>query len=466
MPSGRPAEVMQVRVWSAVNRRRTWMLDAIRTRLWPVPTMAIAVAIVAGLLLPELDQMLDGAMPAEVSRWIFGGGPAAARDLLAAIAGSVMTVTSLTFSLTLVTLQLASSQFSPRLLRTFARDRFVQRTLGLFVATFAYALTVLRTVRDSDNGGTVFVPQISVTVGFLLAVISVITLVLFLGHLVRLIRVETLLGSVLSEALHNAEASLEQMDESSQRRSVPSPPHDAVPVAGSGTGFLTGVDAQPVVGAAADAGAVVVLNRKPGDWVVKGTPVALVWAAGGGRLDDDDFSAVRDCVTEAVRVGDERTPVQDIGYAVRQLTDVVVKALSPGINDPTTAVHGIGHLSALLCRLADRRLGPSVYCDDDDVVRVVVEGPHLAELLDEAVTQPRHYGAEDAAVLAALTRLLRDLAWCAGSRHHSAIDNQLTRMRRTVASQDFDPAEREMLEGLALATEEALAGRWRRPDVV
>lgn len=75
MPCGRPAEVMQVRVWSAVNRRRTWMLDAIRTRLWPVPTMAIAVAIVAGLLLPELDQMLDGAMPAEVSRWIFGGAP-------------------------------------------------------------------------------------------------------------------------------------------------------------------------------------------------------------------------------------------------------------------------------------------------------------------------------------------------------------------------------------------------------
>ena len=143
MPCGRPAEVMQVPVWSAVNRRRTWMLDAIRTRLWPVPTMAIAVAMVAGLLLPELDQLLDGAMPAELSRWIFGGSPAAARDLLAAIAGSVMTVTSLTFSLTVVTLQLASSQFSPRLLRTFARDRFVQRTLGLFVATFAYALTVL-----------------------------------------------------------------------------------------------------------------------------------------------------------------------------------------------------------------------------------------------------------------------------------------------------------------------------------
>ena len=443
------------------------MFDAFRTRLWPVPALAIAIAIAAGLLLPELDHTLDGAMPAELSRWIFGGGPGAAREVLAAIAGSVMTVTSLTFSLTVVTLQLASSQFSPRLLRTFARDRFVQRTLGLFVATFAYALTVLRTVRDSDNGGTPFVPQISVTVGFLLAVISVITLVLFLGHLVRMIRVETLLASVLGEAMHDAQASLEQLDESESTggESAPSPPRTAVPVAATGTGFLTGVDAESVIGAAADAGAVVMLHRKPGDWVVKGTPVALVWAAGGGRLDDDAVSQLRDCVAGVVRVGDERTPLQDIGYAVRQLTDVVVKALSPGINDPTTAVHGIGHLSALLCRLADRRLGVSVYRDDDDVVRVVVEGPVLADLLDEAVTQPRHYGAEDATVLAALTRLLRDLAWCAGSRHQTAITSQLARMRRTVVSQDFDPDEREGLERLALATEEALAGHWRSPEV-
>ena len=451
-------------VFSAVNRRRTWILDAVRTRLWPVPAMAIAVAMVAGLLLPELDQALDGAMPAELSRWIFGGGPAAAREVLAAIAGSVMTVTSLTFSLTVVTLQLASSQFSPRLLRTFARDRFVQRTLGLFVATFAYALTVLRTVRDSDNGGTVFVPQISVTVGFLLAVTSVITLVLFLGHLVRLIRVETLLGSVLGEALHNAQASLEQRDESGRDEPAPMPPDSALPITATGTGFLTGVEARAVVGVAVDAGAIVLLHRKPGDWIVEGTPVALAWPPGGGRLADDDVSALRDCVSQAVRVSDERTPVQDIGYAVRQLTDVVVKALSPGINDPTTAVHGIGHLSALLCRLADRRLGFSVHRDDDDAVRVVVAGPKLTDLLDEAVTQPRHYGAEDAAVLAAITRLLRDLAWCTGARHHEAITNQLSRMRRTVASQDFDPGEREGLENLALGVEEALAGGWRSPN--
>ncbi|MDY6999601.1 MAG: DUF2254 domain-containing protein [Actinomycetota bacterium] len=450
--------------WTAVNRRRTWVLDGIRTRLWPVPAMAIVIAIVIGALLPELDEALDGAMPAELSRWIFGGGPAAAREVLAAIAASVMTVTSLTFSLTLVTLQLASGQFSPRLLRTFAQDKFVQRTLGLFVATFAYALTVLRTVRDSDNGGTVFVPQISVTVGYLLAVISVIALVLFLAHLVRQIRVETLLGSVLDEALRNAETSLEQMDESAQDDAAPAPPPGAYPVGAPSTGFLTGVNQQPLVDAAAGAGAVVALSRKPGDWVVAGTPVAMVWAGPGGGLDDDAVEELRTCVAKVIHIGEERTPVQDIGYAIRQLTDVVVKALSPGINDPTTAVHGIGHLSALLCRLADRRLGAAVCRDDDGVARVVVQGPELADLLDEAVTQPRHYGVEDAAVLAALTRLLRDLAWCAGTRHEQAITSQLARMRRTVAGQDFDPAERESLEQLALAVEEALAGRWRSPE--
>ncbi len=450
-------------VWKAVKRRRTWIGDWIRTRLWPVPAMAIAAALVAGLLLPELDRALVDALPGQASRWIFGGGPAAAREVLGAIAASVMTVTSLTFSLTVVTLQLASGQFSPRLLRTFARDRFVQRTLGLFVATFVYALTVLRTVRDGSNGGEVFVPQISVTVGFVLAVISVITLVLFLAHLVRLIRVETLLGTVLAQALRNAQTTLEQLDESAQSPQVPSPPERALPVTAAGTGFLVGVDEQPLVAAAARVDAVVLLNRKPGDWVVQGTPVALTWGR-SGDLDDDAAGEIGECVAEVVRIGDERTPVQDIGYAVRQLTDVVVKALSPGINDPTTAVHGIGHLSALLCRLSDRRLGSAVHCDDDDVVRVVVEGPELADLLDEAVTQPRLYGQDDPAVLAALTRLLRDLAWCAGARERSAVTVQLARLRRTVAGQDFDPGEREHLERLALSVEEALAGRWQAPQ--
>ncbi len=449
-----------VALWSAINRRRSWMVDALRTRLWPVPVLGIAAAVLAGVVLPALDEMVDGGVPDVISGFLFGGGPGAARDVLSAIAGSVMTVTSLTFSLTLVTLQLASGQFSPRLLRTFVRDRFVQRTLALFVATFAYALTVLRTVRDDSDVRAEFVPQISVTVAYLLAITSIIGLVLFLAHLVRQIRVETMLGAVLVDAVTTAESVFDEVDDTARNGEAPTPPAAAVAVTARRTGFLTGVDEPPLVAAAARVDAVVALCRKPGEWIVAGTPVALVWSASGDRPADDALEELSDCLAEAVAVGDERTPVQDIGYAVRQLTDVAVKALSPGINDPTTAVHAIGHVSALLCRLAERRLGCTLHCDDDGHVRAVVPGPEFAELLDIATTQPRRYGASDAAVLSALLRLLRDLAWCAGSVHAASISGQLSRLVGTVDRQEFDDAERAGLDDLADAVQGALAGRW------
>ncbi|NGP09706.1 DUF2254 domain-containing protein, partial [Rhodococcus sp. 14C212] len=166
---------------SAVLKRRQVLVEAVRSRLWPVPAAAVLLAVLAGIGLPELDAAVDARLPPSVAGYLFGGGADAAREVLSAIAASLITVTSLTFSLTLVTLQLASSQYSPRLLRTFAADRVVQRTLALFLATFTYALTVLRTVRsDTDDAdGTAFVPQMAMTTAYLLTVASVLALVLF-----------------------------------------------------------------------------------------------------------------------------------------------------------------------------------------------------------------------------------------------------------------------------------------------
>ena len=171
-------------------------MDSLRTQLWPLPLLAVALAVVLGTTLPALDSTVDGELPESATALLFSGGPEAARSVLQAISGSLITVTSLTFSLTVVTLQLASSQFSPRLLRTFSSDRFVHATLALFLAAFAFALTVLRSVRDEGTGKTAFVPEISVTVAFILAMASVIGLVLFLAHLTREIRVETMLRRV------------------------------------------------------------------------------------------------------------------------------------------------------------------------------------------------------------------------------------------------------------------------------
>ncbi len=446
-----------------IRSRRARFTDAVRTRLWPVPVIGVALAIAAGLALPELDAAIDGHLPTFVSDFLFGGGPGTAQQVLGSVASSLITVTSLTFSLTLVTLQLASSQFSPRLLRTFVRDRTVQRTLGLFLATFAYALTVLRTVRDGTVGGTIFVPKISVTVAYVLAVVSVVALVFFLSHLVSQIRVETMLRTVSADARATGRTLFDDLDsEGGFAGPLPSAPPSALRIPAASTGFITTLDVEGLLLTAIDADAVVLVDRMAGDWLIKGTPVAFAWPAGpDDAIDDDRASTLRNGIASAIETGSERTPIHDIGYGLRQLTDVAIKALSPGINDPTTAVHALGHSCALLCELAGRRLGPSAHCDDDGEARLVIRRPDFAALLDLAVSQPKGYGSADASVISRLFWLLREVAWCSQlPAHRAAVANQLDRLRTTIATEDFDLVAREGFDRLAQTVEDALREEW------
>ena len=194
--------------------------EAFRTQLWPLPAAGTLLGLALGVALPRLDAHVDEDLSAGTTVYLFGGGPSAARELLGAVSGSLITVTSLTFSLTVVTLQLASSQFSPRLLRTFTRDRVVHVTLALFLTTFTYSLAVLRAVRDEDGEQAAFVPQISVTLAFVLGVASVLGLVIFLGHLAREIRVETMLRKVHRDATRTVARVL---DERGPTRAAPGP---------------------------------------------------------------------------------------------------------------------------------------------------------------------------------------------------------------------------------------------------
>lgn len=444
-------------VFNGARQRRAVLVDAMRSRLWPVPAVGVVVAVVLGVALPELDVAVDGHMSPTFAGYLFGGSPDGAREVLSAISTSLMTVTSLTFSLTLVTLQLASSQYSPRLLRTFAADRFVQRTLALLLATFAYALTVLRTVRNATDRSGLFVPRISVTVAYLLAVASVLALVLFLGHLVRQIRIETMLDHVSTDVLDTVGRTAALLDE--EPASTRMSPRDGgqMIVAGS-SGFLTQVDEGALLAAAVDSDAVVWVDRPVGTAVVADVPVARGWAADvGGRLDADAMDPLRRRVAAALHTGVERTATQDVGYGLRQLTDVAIRALSPGINDPTTAVHALNSSAAVLCELARYRLGPRVLRDENDTIRVVLARPDLPDLLDLVCTQPQLYGARDPLVMGSLIALLRDLAWVVRvGEHRSAIAQRCERLRQTIAVQGFGAAERDHLEGLLTQVRSAL----------
>ncbi|MET3951026.1 DUF2254 domain-containing protein [Arthrobacter sp. UYEF36] len=430
-----------------MNGRAAHWLDALRTRLWPLPVFAVAVAVVLGMVLPALDSAVDGQLPESVTVFLFSGGPEAARAVLQAISGSLITVTSLTFSLTVVTLQLASSQFSPRLLRTFTSDRFVHGTLALFLAAFAFALTVLRSVRDEGSGHTAFVPEISVTVAFAIAIASVVGLVLFLGHLTREIRVETMMRRVNVETRETIDRVFPEDRPARGPEPGPGLASVAVPIKSSSSGFLTSLDKGALLAAARDSGAVVRIDREPGSSLVEGVPFATAWPVEPGTIfGPETCEKLTKDVNSAVSTGFERTNVQDVGFGFRQLVDVAVRALSPGINDPTTAVHVIGHLSALLCRLAGRNPGPEHLTDDGGRIRVVLSLPALQDLLDMAMNQPRQYGAADPAVAGRLLELLHELAWCDRKREYATeILDHLGRMRSAIGAADYSTPERETL---------------------
>ena len=429
----------------------------LRGALWPIPTLAVVLAVGLGVALPALDGVLDGpdGPDGHPLSFVFGGGPAAARDLLAVIAGSLISVTGLVFSLTVVALQLASSQYSPRLLQTFAGDRFVQCTLAQLTATFVYSLTVLRTVRTegATQDGDAFVPRSAITVSYLLALGSVLAIVLFLGHLARSLRVETMLRDVHDEAADVLDRELRSGRSDAGAPPTPRPAGTEHVVTAATSGFVTDVDEGRLVRAAAAADAVVALLPRIGDPVVTGVPLAHVWCRPEGVA---DLTAT---VRAAVALRFERSTQRDVTYSLRKVVDIAVRALSPGINDPTTAVHALSHASAILGDLL--AAAPTTRClpDDDGVVRLVVPQWSASELLDLVLEEPLQHASGQPAVLRRLAGLLREVAWRApGGAVGSAVRRRLDELAGTTEASTTVPAEEIARWRRDVA--DALAGRW------
>lgn len=441
--------------------RRSWQTrwEDWRSRLWPLPALGVGAAVVLGMVLPRVDVAVAAHLPSAMTGYLFSGGPEAARTVLSAIAGSLITVTALTFSLTVVTLQLAASQFSPRLLRTFTRDPAVQVTLALLLGTFTFAVMVLRTVRSDTQTQVAFVPQLSMTLAFVLGLIAFVALIGFLAHLVRQIRIEMLLQRVTAEAT----ATARRMRGGRNDQPAHEPAPGASPIAARRTGFLTAVDDNALLAAAVDHAAIISLDRHVGDWLIEGIPLAHTWslapAASADPAANDDLASA---VDNALTVGAERTAVQDIAFGLRQLTDVAVKALSPGINDPTTAVHALDHSSALLCDLALHHRGRRLLHDDQQRLRVSVPEPGLPDLLDLAINQPRRYGAAEPDIQARLLTLLREVTWCTDDpRVHDAVRAHLDQINDTISAQRlYTAAEHAQLRHLSAHVRSALARRW------
>ncbi len=404
--------------------------DRVRSSFWFLPAVMAGGAMVLAFVTVALDT--------SVTDWLthnwglsFNGGAEGASSLLGAIAGSMITIAGVVFSMTLVALSLASSQLGPRLLRNFMRNTPTQMVLGTFVATFLYCLLVLRTVRRAEE--IVFVPHLSVTLGVLLAVVSVGVLIFFIHHVSTYIQANEIVARVGTELIEGIERLFpENIGRGSQRISTEPPDTDfldtfdreARPIGSDGDGYLQFVDGDALMALAMQEDVVIQLVRRPGHYVVDSRPLALVWP--GHRVTDQ----MMERVNSAFVLGNQRTSGQDIEFAVNQLVEIAIRALSPGVNDPFTAMTCVDHLGSALCRLAQRDM-PSPYRHDSrDQLRVITPVFTFPDVTDAAFNQIRQYGRSSTAVT---IRLLETIAVVAGSVHRSEDRAALLRHARMIA---------------------------------
>jgi uncharacterized membrane protein len=390
--------------------------ERLRSSLWFVPAVFAVAAIGLALLLLTIDDAL--ADDTDVF-FLYGGTAEGARSVLSTIAQSMLTFTGLVFTITMLVLQLASSQLSPRVMRTFLRDRGNQVVLGLFVATFLYTLVVLREVRTAVGDDDGFVPGVSIWVSFALLLASVGAFVYYIDHMAHAIRASTVIANIANETLAAIERLYpEQLldDASVPPEGRPTPPADYA-LEAPRAGIVVAVDEAKLLATVGDGDRSMELVPAIGDFVPAGAPLARL----AGTWDRE----ARKAAQEAVGLGDERTLQQDAAFGLRQLVDVAVRALSPGTNDPTTAVQALDRLHDLLRRLVDRHIPSPERRDDAGNLRLVLPRPGWNEYVELAVDEIRLAGAEQIQVGRRLRHMLEDLLSVAPANRQAILRREL-----------------------------------------
>lgn len=364
---------------------------------WFIPALMTLVSLVLAVLVVNLDERLNvAALPG--LGWVYGGSADGARSMLAAIAASTLGVAGTAFSITIAALALASGQMGPRLLDQFTRDHGNQVALGTFVATFAYALMVLRTIRSSQEG--LFVPHLAVTLGLGLALLSLGVLIYFIHHIAGAIKV----GHVIRSVADDLERVIEKQFAPEGRREQTAPhrteetPHV---LRATTQGYVQAIDLNGLVRVARKREGVIHLRVRPGNFVFSGMPVA--------HLSSPLF---RDMPGEIV-IGARRTAWQDVEFAAWQLVEIAVRSLSPAINDPFSAITCLDYLGAALCRVSGRSFPPSEHFSGG-ALRLTVPVTDYDGLTDVMFHQIRQNGGDHPAVMVRMLEVLTRVSECEG----------------------------------------------------
>lgn len=420
--------------------RREAAVEHLRGALWVMPTVAVGLALIAGSVLSSIT--IDPA--SRLAPLVFQGTADDARNLLIGIASTMVTVIALVLGLTVVALQLASTQFSPRLLRTFLRDLVNQLTLSSFVATFAYSTAGLYTVGISGGERTTDYPRLAVSGALVLLFVSMIMLVFFAHHLAHSIQIDQVMADVEKTTLHVVHESLAPGEDTTPRPDIPGA---ATPLLATGSGYVQTFHLQDLVEVAAHHGACLAVVPMVGEHVIVGTPLAWAWS-NTDRTSPLSAGAAQSLtvgLNRGVRLGFERTAEQDVAFGVRQLADIASKALSPAVNDPYTAVQAVDHLSVILAALATRPLGNQILTDGDGTPRVHIPARDWAYFIDLGLGQVRRFGHTEPRVVLALLRVARDLGTLCHGPRMTSLREYVTVLLDDVKQDITQPADRDPL---------------------
>lgn len=435
--------------------------SSLRSSFWFMPTLIVAASVALAVALVETDSAVNDRWLAQWPR-LFGATPEGARQLLATIASSMMTVMGVTFSMTLVALALASSQYTSRILRNFMRSRVTQSTLGIFAGIFAYCLIVLHTIR-SGVGEAVFVPSLALFFAFVLALGGVGVLIYFIHHIASSIQASSIIASVAEETIaaierllsaklgHAPDDELDQVPDSREEQSLDEWTWHPVPA--KTDGYIQNVDDAALVRLAQDNKIVLRMERGVGEFVVQDTALASL----APRVPPDQGTIA--ALNAAYSISSHRTVDQDLAFGVRQIVDMALKALSPGVNDISTAVMCVDSLTAILARLATRKF-PALRRYHEDELRVIAMAPTFESLLSSAFDQIRRNAKGNVSVMSRMLGSLDVIARQTNSPcRRLALGEQVQRIAELAARTIDSAHDRARLEARLLCVRKALDAR-------
>lgn len=441
--------------------RIVYWLAILRTSYWFLPCLLTIGSLILAFVTVELDKS-DAVDLGKHLEWILMAGPEGARAVLSVIATGAVTIASLTFSITIVALSLTSTQFGSRLLRRFMQEQANQLVLGIFLGTFVYSLEVLRNIDSFDD--TTFVPRLSVGVAFLLILLSIGALIFFFHRIATSVNAEEVIASVhrqleasVQEIFPPTETEAGRANDKQHQLQLEQhfdrDSREGCDIPASRTGYVQAVDLEGLLHLCCDKDLVMQLRYKPGDYLVKGMLLANVWPA--GHFEED----LIDKVNAAVILGEVRTEEQDVGYAIKQLVQVALRALSPGINDPHTAMACLDRLGSSLSNIVAGTSPPSLFFDDKDTPRLAVLPHTKEECIDTAFQEIRQCAGGNIVVMMKMLDVLGTILCFSSSPSVSqALLRHVRALERTVNSSDFDKSDAEAFSGKARMIEEAAAG--------